>query len=207
MGFSNTFIAFMKVLIIFAHPAYQISQVNKTLLSQIETIPGVTLHDLYERYPEFDIEIKQEQELLSTHDCIVFHYPMLWYSVPSLLKEWMDLVLTHGWAFGHNGSALLGKLFFTVITTGSQAAAFDINGIHQHTVSEFLAPVRQTATICRMTYLPPFIVHGTFGFSSYELEASKQHYHGLINSLIQNTFDVKKALLLDNLNSYHLNES
>lgn len=76
----------MKVLIIFAHPAFHKSHVNKILLDGLEKFDDVTIHDLYEVYPDFDIDIKREQELLSQHDCIVFHYPLFWYSTPALLK-------------------------------------------------------------------------------------------------------------------------
>ena len=65
----------MKVLILFGHPAFQMSTVNKELIRGIEEIEGVTFHDLYQEYPEMDIDIDHEQELLSEHDCIIFQYP------------------------------------------------------------------------------------------------------------------------------------
>ena len=47
-----------EILILFAHPAYQKSRVNKRLLENIHKIEGVTLHDLYQSYPEMDIDMK-----------------------------------------------------------------------------------------------------------------------------------------------------
>jgi putative NADPH-quinone reductase len=51
---------------------------------------------------------------------------MQWYSVPPLLKLWMDKVLSHGWAYGHNGIALRGKSLMWAVTTGGGESHFDI---------------------------------------------------------------------------------
>ena len=67
------------------------------------------MHDLYEAYPDFDIDVRREQELLAAHEVIVLQHPFYWYSAPALLKEWQDLVLEHGWAYGSGGTALRGK--------------------------------------------------------------------------------------------------
>lgn len=37
-----------RVLIVFAHPALQNSRVNRRLFEEVRSLPGVTLHDLYE---------------------------------------------------------------------------------------------------------------------------------------------------------------
>jgi glutathione-regulated potassium-efflux system ancillary protein KefG len=39
-------------------------------------------------------------------------------SVPGVLKEWMDQVLTYGFAYGNGGDALQGKKMQLVISTG-----------------------------------------------------------------------------------------
>ena len=52
---------------------------------------------------------KREQELLLQHKIIVWQHPFYWYSSPALLKEWIDLVLEHGWAYGRKGDMLKGK--------------------------------------------------------------------------------------------------
>ena len=88
------------------------SRVNKYLIEHIEDIGDVTFHDLYQLYPELDIDVKAEQQLLEMHDFIIFHYPFFWYSAPAILKEWQDLVLEHGWAYGHEGKALKDKRTF-----------------------------------------------------------------------------------------------
>ena len=112
-----------RILILFAHPALQKSRVNKYLIENITDIESVTFRDLYQLYPEMDIDVKLEQELLIANDVIIFHHPFFWYSVPAILKEWQDLVLEHGWAYGHVGNALKSKWFFNALTTGGRREA------------------------------------------------------------------------------------
>ena len=97
------------ILLTFAHPAYHKSRANRALLEAVQTLDRLTVNDLYETYPDFMIDVPREQELLLSHDVLVFQHPFYWYSSPAHLKEWLDLVLTHGFAYGHEGKALLGK--------------------------------------------------------------------------------------------------
>ena len=85
----------------------------------------MTVHDLYEAYPDLDIDVAREKALLLAHDVIVWQHPFFWYSTPAILKEWQDLVLEFGWAYGPGGTALRGKLFVSAITTGGREAAYD----------------------------------------------------------------------------------
>lgn len=105
-----------KVLILFAHPRYEQSRTNEALVSRIPKNEYITFHDLYELYPDFNIDIQREQQLLIEHDIIIWHHPFYWYNVPPLLKQWIDIVLTFGWAYGPGGTALTGKMIFNVLT-------------------------------------------------------------------------------------------
>ena len=95
-----------KILINFAHPAKSHSNINKALRKAVETLDNVTVNDLYANYPDFMIDIKREQALCEAHDIIIFQHPFYWYSTPAIIKEWFDLVLEHGWAYGSEGKAL-----------------------------------------------------------------------------------------------------
>jgi len=58
----------MKILILFAHPAIRRSQVNRRLAEAVRDLDRVTVHDLYESYPDLDIDVPREQTLLAEHD-------------------------------------------------------------------------------------------------------------------------------------------
>ena len=150
-----------KVLLQYVHPAHQRSKVNRALLEAVSDLPGLTFNDLYDRYPDFDIDVGREQALIEEHDVVVIQHPFFWYSVPALYREWQDLVLTHGWAYGHAGKALAGKSLMHAVSTGGSREAYCAQGYNRFTVKELLRPYEQTARLCGMNYLEPFVVHGT----------------------------------------------
>lgn len=191
-----------KILILFAHPALQKSRVNIHLIEGITQIEGVTFHDLYQAYPEFDIDVAEEQQLLINHDVIIFQHPLFWYNTPAILKEWQDLVLEHGWAYGSKGDALKGKYFLNVITTGGQAEAYREKGYNRFTIRQFLAPIQQTAVLCKMVYLPPYVVHGTHSITTEEIKYDRENYHKLIGLLRDDQLEMPKIKELNFLNDY-----
>lgn len=180
-----------KILILFAHPAFHKSRINKKLLEGIENLEGVTVNHLYENYPDFFINVAKEQQLLIDNDIIIWHHPFYWYSAPAIIKEWMDLVLEHGFAYGKTGKMLRGKQVLTVITTGGQKKVYCADGRNHFTINEFLYPFRQSATLCEMTYLPPFVVHGSHTISEEEKELHAIAYRKLLIGLRDNIFNSK----------------
>ena len=55
---------------------------------------------MYEKYPDFNIDVDYEKKLLEKNQIIIWQHPFYWYSAPPLLKQWIDLVLEFGWAYG-----------------------------------------------------------------------------------------------------------
>ncbi|UCH83531.1 MAG: NAD(P)H-dependent oxidoreductase [Candidatus Latescibacterota bacterium] len=190
-----------RVLILFAHPALQKSRVNRVLINAVRKLDGVTVHDLYERYPEFDIDVKYEQGLLLAHDVVVFHHPFFWYSTPAILKEWQDLVLQHGWAYGREGTALRDKVMFNVITTGGSEAAYQKSGHNRITMRELLSPIERTAVLCGMEYLPPFVAHGTLGMQASEIRRHADDYRRIIEAYRDGRVNLKAARRQPRLNA------
>ena len=190
-----------RILILFAHPALQKSRVNRVLIQSLQGLDGVTIHDLYELYHDFDIDVQVEQGLLTAHDVIVFHHPFFWYSTPAILKEWQDLVLEHGWAYGRDGKALHGKLMLNAITTGGRESAYQEDDFHEHTIRQFLAPIAQTARLCGIDYLPPFAAHGTHAMTESEIRAHADDYRRIIEAMRDDNIDLEAARRYPRLNS------
>ncbi|WP_167618397.1 NAD(P)H-dependent oxidoreductase [Maribellus sediminis] len=172
-----------KILIIFAHPAFQKSVINKTLIDAVKNMEGVIVNDLYETYPDFFIDIEKEQRLLLENDVIVWHHPFYWYNAPALFKEWMDLVLQHGFAYGTTGRALEGKWVMSAISTGGQQEVYSKTGSNRYTVKEFLAPFNRSVTLCRMVYLPPFVTYGSHTISAEKLKQQADAYREILTLL------------------------
>lgn len=178
-----------KILVLFAHPALEKSRVNRELAAAVRDLPGVTFHDLYEAYPEFDVDVQREQALLLEHDVIVLQHPFFWYSTPALLKEWQDLVLEHGWAYGSEGKMLQGKQALSIVTTGGREQAYDPEGLNRFTMRQFLAPIEQTFRLCGVAYRPPFVVHGTHGMAGEEIRAHAADYRRLLEAIREERVD------------------
>jgi len=172
------------VLIQFAHPLLSKSRVHKALLRSIPSLKGVTINDLYERYPDLYIDVEREQQLLAEHDIIIFQHPFYWYSSPAIIKQWFDLVLEHNWAYGSKGRALAGKKMLNVISCGGPREAYGPNGTNRYSINQFLAPFDQTAVLCRMTYLPPFVIHATHRLTPDQLDVHGAHYRLLLAALV-----------------------
>jgi glutathione-regulated potassium-efflux system ancillary protein KefG len=79
------------------------------------------------------------------------------------------MVLEFNWAYGPMGDALKGKHILNVITSGGARAAYQADGRNRHTIRQMLAPFDQTAALCKMIYLPPFVVQGTHRLHPDEL--------------------------------------
>ena len=68
--------------------------------------------------------------------------PWYWYSVPALLKEWMDQVLTYGFAYGSHATALQGKTLQVVTTIEAPEASYSPEGHNRFTMGELMRPTR-----------------------------------------------------------------
>lgn len=189
-----------KILILFAHPALEKSRVNRRLIEAVRDLDGVTFNDLYDVYPEFDVDVEREQELLLGHDILVLQHPFYWYSAPALFKQWQDLVLTHGWAYGSGGTALHGKMALSVITTGGKEEAYQSDGNNRFTMTQLLAPLQQTANLCGVEYLSPFLVHGTHSLTPQQIEMHAADYRTVIEALRDGTLNIEKARSQPRLN-------
>lgn len=173
------------ILILFAHPRFEKSRVNRALLAALQGQAGVTVHDLYEAYPDFNVDTGREQELLLAHQIIVWHYPLFLYGAPALVKQWMDLVLEHGWAHGSSGHHLEGKRALVTVTSGGTRESYSHDGFNRHTMPELLFPLEQAARLCRMDWLPPYVVQGTYRLTDAMLAEQGEQYCRTLVQLAQ----------------------
>lgn len=193
-----------KVLILLAHPKYEHSVVTQTMVNAVTNLENVEIRDLYELYPDFNIDVQTEQETLIMADIIIWQHPVYWYSAPPLLKQWIDLVLEFGWAYGPGGIFLKGKYIFNAISSGGAKDAYSKEGRNGHTLKEFFLPFYQTAKLCNMTYLPPFQVNGTHKITADQMKADAEKYRNTILFLRDTEVVPMDMINLDSLNQIFL---
>ncbi len=175
-----------RALIVYAHPQHQHSYGNRELLAAVQGLEQVTVHDLYEEYPDFHIDVAREQALLLSHDLIIFQFPLYWYSAPALLKEWQDRVFDFGFAYGQNvqqeqqSQALAGKALWLAVTAGGPVNSFREEGISRRPLSDYLLPFEQSAALCDMRYLEPFAVYRIRKLTKPYLQERAEEYRAAL---------------------------
>lgn len=183
-----------KVLVLFAHPRPDRSENNTPLFEVAKAVHGVTAVDLYADYPDFSIDVDREQQRLVAHDVIIFQHPLYWYSCPAILKEWQDLVLEHGFAYGHEGHALDGKILCNAVTTGAKPDAYTPGGMNHMELRGLLAPFEKTADLCGMRYLAPFALFGAGrAVAEGRLDSHLNGYDDFLKALVADRLDLDKA--------------
>jgi len=164
------------VLVITAHPQMEHSRINRRLMHAARKLSSntsstVLVRDLYSLYPDYLIDVPAEQALLSQAKLIIWQHPIQWYSMPPLMKLWVDEVLTFGWAYGPGGTALRGKDLWLVTTTGGPQDSYHPNRYNRYFFDAFLPPYEQTATLCGMRFLTPLRLHGAHRVSDEQIAA------------------------------------
>ena len=190
------------ILILFAHPRFEKSRANRALLRDIGRLSNITLHDLYEEYPDFNVDVDREKALLLDHQIVIWHHPFYMYGVPSLLKQWIDLVLEYGWAHGKNSDHLRDKIVFNALTAGGTRDVYARGSLNGFAIREFLAPFEQTARLCKMVYLPPFVVHGTYLLTDKEMAAQGRLYYVLLERLTRGEYSLRTVRQYEYLNDW-----
>lgn len=146
-------------VIILAHPNLDTSTANRIVAEQLGEHPHAKIRHLDALYPDFKIDVEAEQQALLEADAIVFQFPFFWYSVPGILKHWMDVVLSYGFAYGTDGDKLRGKRFIVSTTIGGPTDAYQSGGYNHYPIPELITPLKQTANLTGMTWVDPILSH------------------------------------------------
>ncbi len=167
------------ILVLAAHPDLARSNATRIVLDTLRASPAadrVALRDLYRLYPDFHIHVEAEQQALTAARLVVMLHPIYWYSMPALQKLWLDEVPRLGWAYGPGGTALHGKDFWLVASTGGGPEAYAPGGHNHHAIDEFLLPYQQSAKTCGMNYLPPQVLHAAHRATDAQIQAHADQF-------------------------------
>lgn len=106
-------------------------------------------------------DIEAELAKLLAADLVIFSFPLYWFSVPAILKGWIDRVLVSGRTYGgrriYDKGMMLGKRATLALATGGRDYMLAAEGIHGD-INAILKPVLQgTLGYIGFTVLPPYV--------------------------------------------------
>ncbi|PAF45011.1 NAD(P)H-dependent oxidoreductase [Helicobacter sp. 11S02596-1] len=169
----------MKTLILLAHPNIAESRINKTLISGIQNNPDIAICDLYATYPDGKINADKQIALLKAYERIVFQFPLFWFSTPSLLKEYQDVVFS-AILYGSEPKMLAGKIFQIITSAGSPEEKYRPDGRNQKSLEDILLPLQMATKYLGMQTQSVFCTYNATGITDAGLEQASQAYKKLL---------------------------
>ncbi|CAG4882734.1 NAD(P)H oxidoreductase YRKL / Flavodoxin 2 [Georgfuchsia toluolica] len=108
-------------------------------------------------------DIQMELDKLLWADLVIFNFPIYWFSMPAILKGWIDRVFVSGVVYGgkrfYDRGGLAGKKAMLAITIGGQPHMLVRGGVHG-ALQDMLRPIlRGTLAYSGMNVLPPFVAY------------------------------------------------
>ncbi|KNX77482.1 NAD(P)H dehydrogenase [Pseudomonas sp. 250J] len=94
---------------------------------------GLADHAVHRRLGKPPADVLAEQARIERADTVVMVYPIYWWSLPALLKGWVERVFSNGWAFdqaadGSTTKLLHGMTAHLVGVAGADAGTFERHG-------------------------------------------------------------------------------
>ncbi|MGO4584807.1 NAD(P)H-dependent oxidoreductase [Arthrobacter sp. 2RAF6] len=192
----------MKTVLIVGHPDLSSSRINAALLEEARSINDVHTRVLSELYRTDSIDIQAEQEAIAGADHILLQYPTYWYAMPSILKGWLDEVLTRGWAYGTGTpGALAGKTLRIVTTTGGAFEGYGPDGLHGWEYDAMLVPLKATARRLGMAWQEPLVIHGVRELDDAGVRQLRSSFHELLMDVREEHRPLEKLRRFESVNS------
>jgi NAD(P)H dehydrogenase (quinone) len=106
-------------------------------------------------------DIATEIEKLKWCDLLILSFPIFWFSVPAIMKGWIDRVLVSGYCYGgtrfYDKGGLRGKKAMLAYTLGGQPHMFGPGAVHGEMELMLRPLVRGTLGYVGFDILPPFV--------------------------------------------------
>ncbi len=116
-------------------------------------------------------DVRAEQDKLIWADMVILQFPLWWYTMPAMLKGWVDRVYAYGFAYGvgehsdrHWGDRfgegkLAGKRAMLIVTAGGWAEHYAARGINGP-IDDLLFPINHGILYYPgFDVLPPFVAY------------------------------------------------
>ena len=114
-------------------------------------------------------DVEEEQRKLLAADAVILLFPLWWYSMPAIMKGWVDRVWAYGLAYGYQGAGnahrygeggFAGKRALLAVSVGGPEQDYSPRGINGP-LEQLLFPITHgTLFFPGMQVLPTFAVYG-----------------------------------------------
>ena len=163
-----------KTVVVIGHPNRKESRANIQWYESLKG-SGVEFLVLSEGY-----SVEESQKVLAAAERVVFQFPFHWYSMPGLMKSWLDEVFVHGFAYGSKGVALQGTECVLAITMGVDLKEYHSEGQVSYVVKHLLAPILNTFRVSGMDITERFIRGNLFASTDAEVAQTAQDYKAFV---------------------------
>jgi len=167
--FTKIVISLKKTLVLFAHPYFEHSTTNVRLLGCYDDMDNVTFRDLYEDYPDFHIQPFRERKRIVEYQRIIFHFPIIWFGLPPLLKLWIDEVFDMRWITETGLNILSGKDALIVTSVGGRELNYAPDGKFKTTIEELLSGLKVSLDVNNIDLKKVHIIYNADNLSEDEL--------------------------------------
>jgi NAD(P)H dehydrogenase (quinone) len=139
----------------------------------------------------FAADIEQEQQKVEWCDLMIWQFPLWWFSVPGILKGWVDRVFAMGRFYGqgriYEQGVFINKKVLLSLTTGGAEEAYIEGGLHGD-IHNMLKPIhRGMLCFTGFSILRPQIIYGparqSFDMREQELNQWKSRLLEVFNEV------------------------
>jgi len=132
-------------------------------------------------------EVRAEQQKLRDADLVILHFPLWWFTMPAILKGWIDRVFTYDFAYGaklsrYGAGPFAGKRAMVATTAGGRSGHYTARGVNGPT-EDLLFPVNHGVLhFTGFDVLPPFVEHSAVHLDDESYTAIAGRYRDRIKA-------------------------
>lgn len=141
-------------------------------------------------------DVEKEQQKILASDAVILVFPLWWFSMPAILKGWVDRVWAFGLAYGHRGAGnayrygeggFAGKRALLAVSVGGPAEDYSARGINGP-LEHLLFPIMHgTLFYPGMQVLPPFAVYGSVRIDAERMAESAAAWRARVERLFDDS--------------------
>jgi NAD(P)H dehydrogenase (quinone) len=134
-------------------------------------------------------DVEEEQRKVLAADAVILLFPLWWYSMPAIMKGWIDRVWAFGLAYGYQGAGnayrygeggFAGKRALLAVSVGGPERDYSPRGINGP-LEQLLFPItRNTLFYPGMQVLPTFAVYGSVQIDADALVEATAAWRGRV---------------------------